>query len=100
MFGNSYSAMRIIADNGRLKFDTTNISLTIQNLVSLLFLIIVNFMLFDSNFCFVFVFVLIGIHSMQGWTATKRHGFIKKRLQKFQDTENLFRKNLQLKAVC
>ena len=66
MFGNSYSAMRIIADNGRLKFDTTNISLTIQNLVSLLFLIIVNFMLFDSNFCFVFVFVLIGIHSMQG----------------------------------
>ena len=66
MFGNSYSAMRIIADNGRLKFDTTNISLTIQNLVSLLFLIIVNFMLFDSNFCFVFVFVLIGIHSIQG----------------------------------
>ena len=32
---------------------------------------------------------------MQSWTATRKEA--KKRLQ---DTENLFRKNLQLKDVC
>ena len=47
------------------------------------------------------IFFLIGIHSMQGWTATTRHGVTRKEAQKrLQDTENLFRKNLQLKDVC
>ena len=48
-------------------------------------------------------FFLIGIHSMQRWTATTRHGVTKKKkkAQKIlQATENLFRKNLQLKDVC
>ena len=40
-------------------------------------------------------FFLIGIHSMQGWTATTRHSYKKKKAQKqLQATENLFRKNL------
>ena len=38
---------------------------------------------------------------MQGSTATMRHGVTRKEAQKgLQDTENLFRKNLQLKDVC
>ena len=38
---------------------------------------------------------------MQGGTATMRHGVTRKKAQKrLQDTENLFRKNLQLKDVC
>ena len=38
---------------------------------------------------------------MQGWTATKSHGVIRKEPQKrLHDTENLSRKNLQLKDVC
>ena len=46
-------------------------------------------------------FFLIGIHSMQGWTATTRHRVTRKKAQKrLQDTEDLFRKNLQLKDVC
>ena len=46
-------------------------------------------------------FFLIGIHPMQGRTATMRHGVTRKEVQKgLQDTENLFRKNLQLKDVC
>ena len=48
-----------------------------------------------------FFFFLIGIHFMQGWTATTRHGVTKKEAQKrLQDTENLFKKNLQLKDAC
>ena len=47
------------------------------------------------------IFFLIGIHPMQGSTATTRHGVTRKEAQKgLQDTENLFRKNLQLKDVC
>ena len=43
----------------------------------------------------------IGIHSMQGSTATKRHGVTRKRSAKgLQHTENLFRKNLKIKDVC
>ena len=43
----------------------------------------------------------IGIHSIQGWTATMRNGVTRKAEKKrLQDTENLFRKNLQLKDVC
>ena len=46
-------------------------------------------------------FFKIGIHSMQSWTATTRHGVTRKEAQKgLQDTENLFRKNLHLKDVC
>ena len=38
---------------------------------------------------------------MQGWTATTKHGVKRKKAQKrLQDTENLFRQNLQLKDVC
>ena len=38
---------------------------------------------------------------MQGLTATARHGVTRKDTQKrLQETENLFRKNLQLKDVC
>ena len=41
---------------------------------------------------------LIGIHSMQGWTATTSHGVLRKRTTKrLKHTRNLFRKNLQLK---
>ena len=48
-----------------------------------------------------FFFFLIGIHHMQGLKATARHGVTKKEVQKgLQDTENLFRKILQLKDVC
>ena len=36
---------------------------------------------------------------MQGWTATTEHGVTRKRSTKrLQYTENLFRKNLQLKV--
>ena len=46
-------------------------------------------------------FFLIGIHSMQGWTPTTRHGVTRKTAQKrLEDTENLFRENLRLKDVC
>ena len=49
----------------------------------------------------IFFFFLIGIHPLQGWTATTRHGVTRKEAQKgLQDTENLFRKNLHLKDVC
>ena len=39
---------------------------------------------------------------MQGWTATTRHELQKKKHKKdyIQDTENLIRKNLQLKDFC
>ena len=49
----------------------------------------------------IYLFFLIGIHSMQGWTATTTHGVTRKEAQKrLQDTENLVRKKLQLKDVC
>ena len=38
---------------------------------------------------------------MQGYTATTRHGVTRKEAQTgLQDTENLFRKNIELKNVC
>ena len=48
------------------------------------------------------ILFLIGImNAMQGWTATTRHGLARKEVQKrLQDTENIFRKNLQLKDLC
>ena len=53
-------------------------------------------------YIYIYIYIyIIGIHSMQGWTATMRHGVTGKEAQKgFQDTENLFRKNLQLNDVC
>ena len=37
---------------------------------------------------------------MQGWKATTRHGVTRNEAQKrLQDTENLFRKKVQLKDV-
>ena len=46
-------------------------------------------------------FFLTGIHSMQGWTATTRHGVTRKRnTKRLRRTGNLFRKNLPLKDVC
>ena len=49
----------------------------------------------------VFCFFLIGIHSMQGWKHTMRHGVTRKRrTKKLKHTKNLFRKSLQLKDVC
>ena len=46
-------------------------------------------------------FFLIGIHSMQGWTATTRHGVTRKRSKKIlQHAGNLLRQNLQVKDVC
>ena len=45
-------------------------------------------------------FMLIGIHFMQGSTATTRHGGTSKRSTKrLKYTRNLFRKKLQLKGV-
>ena len=46
-------------------------------------------------------FVLIGIHSIQGWTVATMHSATRKRSTKrLKHTGNLFRKNLPLKDVC
>ena len=46
-------------------------------------------------------FFLIGIQSMQSWTATMRHRVTRKRSPKrLEHTGNQFRKNLQKKYVC
>ena len=61
------------------------------------------FILFFWNFANLtqVVFFLIGIHSMQGRTATASHRVTRKRSTKrLKHTGNLFRKNLQLKDVC
>ena len=48
---------------------------------------------FSANSC-KGLFFLIGIHSMEGWTATTRHGVTRKRSTKrLQHRRNLFRKN-------
>ena len=55
----------------------------------------------SRSFTLVSSFFKIYIHSMQGWTATMRHGITRKRItNRLKHTENLFRKNLQLKGVC
>ena len=44
---------------------------------------------------------LIGIHSMQGRTATRKHGVTRKKCtRRLKHTGNLFRKDLQLIGVC
>ena len=46
-------------------------------------------------------FVLIGIHSLQGWTATIRYGAtIKRSTKRLKHTRNLFRKNRLLWGAC
>ena len=46
-------------------------------------------------------FFKIGIHSMDDWTATTRHGVTRTRNEKrLKHPGNVFRKNLQLKGVC
>ena len=47
-----------------------------------------------------FFFFLMGIHSMQSWTATTRHGVTRKSIKRIKHTGNLFRMNLQLIDVC
>ena len=69
---------------------------------------VLSFFLFRMSLCFsvyyfflFFFCFLIGIHSMQGWTATTRHGVTRERSKKrLKHTRNLFRKNPQLKGVC
>ena len=47
------------------------------------------------------IFFLIGIHSMQGWTATARHGVTGKRsTKKLKHKRTLFRENLQPIGIC
>ena len=49
---------------------------------------------------FKYRFFKIGIHSIQGWTATTRYGVTGKRSTKrLKHARDLSRKNLQLKAV-
>ena len=45
-------------------------------------------------------YILLGIHFMQGWTATTRRVTRKRSTERLRHTGNLFRKNLQLKDVC
>ena len=46
-------------------------------------------------------YFLIEIHSLQGWTATKRHGVTRKKSTKrLKHTWDLFRKNSEIKGVC
>ena len=53
---------------------------------------------FKGSVCY--IIFLIGIHSIQGWRATKRHGVTRKRSTKIlKYTRNLLRKNLHLKGV-
>ena len=48
-----------------------------------------------------FILFLIGIHSVQGWTATATHGVTRKwSTKRLKHTRNLFKKNLQLIGVC
>ena len=54
-----------------------------------------------TNFGILIFLKKIGIHSMQGWAATARHGVTRKRsTRRLKNTENLFRKNLQVIGVC
>ena len=56
-----------------------------------------------KSICMIFCygdFFLIGIHYLQGWTATAKHWVTRKRSTgRFKHTGSLFRKNLQLKDV-
>ena len=53
----------------------------------------------DLNY-FLTSFFLIGVHSMQGWAATTRHGVARKwSTKRLKHTENHFGKNLQSISV-
>ena len=53
------------------------------------------------SFIVIYLFFLIGNHSMQGWTTIARHGATRKRSAKsLKHTGNLFRKNLWLIGAC
>ena len=59
------------------------------------------FLFYCKMIFFIFYFFLNWDHSMQGWTATTRHGVTRKKSTKrLHHTGNLFRKNLQLKDIC
>ena len=53
-------------------------------------------------YIYVYVYIyLIGIHAMQGWTATARHEVTRKRnTKRLRRTGNPLRKNLHLKDAC
>ena len=54
----------------------------------------------DSN-NYHYVVFLIGIHSMQDWTATMRHGVTSKRnIKRLKHKRIMFQKNLELKSIC
>ena len=62
----------------------------LKQLQQILILVHLLHLYLDQHF-----FFLIGIHPMQGWTATTRHGVARKKAQKrLQNKKNLFRKNL------
>ena len=47
------------------------------------------------------IFFLMGIHSMEGWTAFRSHGVTGKIITKrLKHTGNMVKKDLQLKCVC
>ena len=52
-----------------------------------------NFITFQAIF-------ILGLHIMQGSTATTRDEVTKKRTKRLKHAGNLFRKNLQLKDIC
>ena len=59
-----------------------------------------NAILEVSNIYFLHLFFSIGIHSMQGRTATMKHIETRKNTKKIKHTRNLFTKNLHIKGVC
>ena len=69
--------------------------------ITQIFYCMIHRCLFCSFHTIFVLFKKIGIHSMQGWTATTRHGVTRKRSTKrLKHTGNLFTKNLQLISVC
>ena len=56
--------------------------------------------LYYNKILVLFFVFLIGIHSMEGWTATAGHGVTRKRsIKRLKHTGNMFRKILKLKGV-
>ena len=69
--------------------------------ITQIFYCMIHRCLFCSFHTIFVLFKKIGIHSMQGWAATTRHGVTRKRSTKrLKHTGNLFTKNLQLISVC
>ena len=56
--------------------------------------------IYDHDLLIYLSYFSIRIYSMQGWTATTRHGVTRKRnTKRIRHTGSQFRKNLQLKDV-